>query len=207
MAITEERKIELRQQRIANLARGRAQAAANKAAKGAKGATAGAVQSEGSIPLPKPQPTGHKTLLDETIEKEQKQQKPPAIIIPSMLNAFSHNQGTQAVDYIVRSGDDIKDLLMRTNFQSSRHVRALARIIAKARAANNKEAETEALFVAAGDVSIGGESREQLIRAIVGGDPRSVSKGRMNFADKGKKLKDFVFGDKDKEGSDDKGEK
>jgi len=145
---------------------------------------------------------GKKTLLDETIENEDKKKgKPPVIIIPSQLNAFSHDRGTQAVDYIVRSGDDIKDLLMRTNFESRRNVRALARIITKARAAHNKEAEEEALFVAAGDVSVGGESREQLIRAIVGGDPKSVSKGRMDFKEK---TKNYVFGkhgkDKDGEG-------
>ena len=158
-----------------------------------------------SIPLPRPNPdgnggNGHNTLLDETIARETKTPtKPPPIIIPSqMTSAFSHDRGTQAVDYIVRAGDDIKDLLMRTSFASYAHAVALAHHMAKCWKFNCDRHEKEALFVIAGAVSVHGQSREQLIQAIIGqyGNPRAM-KGGMSFSDK---VKRAAFGTKrDKE--------
>ena len=152
-----------------------------------------------TIPVAEVNPGGNgngHTLLDDTIANEQvkKQGKPPPIIIPSMMaNAFSHNQGTHAVDYIVKPGEAIRDLYMRANFESTIHVRALNRHVAKCVEFDAPDwVKEEALGVVAGDVSVGGESREQLIRAIVGGDPKQLGKGS-SLSDKIKKM---AYGDK-----------
>ena len=82
--------------------------------------------------------------------------------------AFTHTGDKQALDYLASPGNDIKDLLMRTRFDSkrsegSRKVIALARIIAKAKRFHCPEAEFEALLVAAGDVS---EERRMIMFSI-----------------------------------------
>lgn len=207
MALTAE---ELKAQRVANLARGRDAWRAKKQAEAQTEAPSdGQSQpevttstSQVAVVAVKTEEAPQGSLLASTIKGEEvaEVKKPKAPMLPQQWqSAFSREGHTQAIDYLASPGADTENLLMRTDIAERRVGVALSEIIAKADEFKNSGAMTQAKNLTAVQVSIKAMGRNQIVQAIVGGNPDNMSHGSMNFVDR---IKEMAFGKKKKPAED-----
>jgi len=122
-----------------------------------------------------------KNELENTEELEVSQEasengngnKPHEMFKSSFDNAFQAQQGVNSLKYIVETGENPLDLLMRSILPSKPKksyalVIAFARILSKAEETHNERIKSEVKYILSMLPSMDGESREQLVSALTG---------------------------------------
>ena len=99
--------------------------------------------------------------------------KPHEMLKSSFDNAFQAQQGVNSLKYIVETGENPLDLLMRSILPSKRKgswalVIAFATILSKADETKNERIKAEVKYILSMAPSMDGESRTQLVSALTG---------------------------------------
>lgn len=138
------------------------------------------------------------SVLANTIKAEERAagKEPKRPVLPQQWqSAFSREGHTQAIDYLASPGADTENLLMRSDIPERRFGVALSEILAKAEEFGNEGAKTQVKNLTAVQVSVKAMGRNQIVQAIVGGNPDNMGHGNMGLAEK---IKDWAFGKKKK---------
>ena len=111
--------------------------------------------------------------LSQDTETNGDGNKPHEMLKSSFDNAFQAQQGVNSLKYIVETGENPLDLLMRSILPSKVKrsyalVIAFATILSKADETGNERIKSEVKYILAMLPSMDGESRTQLVSALTG---------------------------------------
>ena len=138
---------------------------------------------------------GHKDLVetDIVVTDEEIESKPRKTLLKtSFENAFTRVSGTNSLDLLAKAGDDPLDLLMRSKIPDWRTLTSYAILWRKCIECEFDAGVNEIRNMLAMAPSVGGISREQVVRAIVG--DFSTNKGSLDGEGLEKRLRRAAFG-------------